>query len=53
MVLKQDKGRKVEVIDRKKYNSEKCLNLLHTDSLFRLDLDITKTIERKIQKVFT
>ena len=31
MVLKQDKGRCVAVIDRKKYTG-KCINLLHTDS---------------------
>ena len=49
MVLKQDKGRDVVVIDRKKY-TEKCINLLHTDSFIRLGHDPTKTIEGKIQR---
>ena len=49
MVLKQDKGRGVVVIDRKKY-TEKCINLLHTDSFIQLDHDPTKTIEEKIQR---
>ena len=31
MVVKQDKGRGVAVVDRKKY-IEKCINLLHTTS---------------------
>ena len=34
MVLKQDKGRGVVVIDRKTY-TEKCLNLLNTDSFYQ------------------
>ena len=49
MVLKQDKSRGVVVIDRKKY-TEKCINLLHTDSFIRLDHDPSKTIEGKIQR---
>ena len=49
MVLKQDKGRGVVVIDRKTY-TEKCLNLLNTDSFIQLDHDPTKAIERKIQR---
>ena len=34
MVLKQDKGRGVVVIDRKTY-TEKCLNLLNADSFYQ------------------
>ena len=49
MVLTQDKGRCVVMIDRKKY-TENCINLLHADSFIRLDLDPTKTIEEKIQR---
>ena len=49
MVLKQDKSRGVVVIDRKKY-TEKCINLLHTDSFIRLDHNPSKTIEGKIQR---
>ena len=54
MVLKQDKGRGVVVIDRKTY-TEKSLNLFNTDSFIQLDYDPTKafegTIQRLIQKV--
>ena len=49
MVLKQDKGRGVAVIDRKTY-TEKCLNLLNIDSFIHLDYDPTKAIEGKIQR---
>ena len=49
MVLKQDKSRGVVVIGRKKY-TEKCINLLHTDSFIRLDHNPSKTIEGKIQR---
>ena len=49
MVLKQDKGRKALAIDRKTY-TEKCLNLLNTDSFIQLDNGPTKAIEGKIQR---
>ena len=49
MVLRQDKGRGIVVIDRTKY-TEKCLDLLNTDSFIKLDHDPTKTIEGKIQR---
>ena len=49
MVLKQDKGRGVVVIDRKTY-TEKCLNLLNTNSFIQLDHHPTKAIEGKIQR---
>ena len=47
-VLKQGKGKDFVVIDRKKY-TEKCINLLHTDSFIRLDHDQTKTTEVKFK----
>ena len=49
MVLKQDKSRGVAVIDRKTH-TEKCLNLLNTDSFIQLDHNLTKAIEGKIQR---
>ena len=49
MVLKEDKGRGVVVIDRKKY-TEKCLHFLHNDSFIQLDHDPTKMVEGKIQR---
>ena len=49
MVLKQDKVRGVVVIDRKTY-TEKCLNLLNTDSFIQLYHDPIKLIEEKIQR---
>ena len=49
MVVKQDKGRGVAVVDRKKY-IEKCINLLHTTSFIWLGHDPTKAIEGKIER---
>ena len=49
MVLKQDKGRGVVVIDRKTY-TEKYLNLLNTDRFIQLDHDPANAIEGKIQR---
>ena len=49
MFLRQDKGRGVVVIDRKTY-TEKCLNLLNTDSFIQLEHDPTKAIEGKTQR---
>ena len=49
MLLRQDKGRGIVVINRIKY-TEKCLNLLNTDSFVKLNYDPTKTIEGKIQR---
>ena len=49
MILKQDKGREIVVIDRKKY-TEKCLNVLHTGSFIQLDHVPMKTLEGKIQR---
>ena len=49
MLLRQDKGRGIVVINRMKY-TEKCLNLLNTDGFVKLNYDPTKTIEGKIQR---
>ena len=49
MVLKQDKGRDIVVIDRKKY-TEKSISLLHIDSFIQLDHDPTKTTKGKSQR---
>ena len=49
MVLKQDKGGGVVVIDRKTYTG-KCPNLLHTESFTQLDHDLTKAVEGKTQR---
>ena len=51
MVLKQDKGRGVVVIDRKTYTA-KCLNLINADSFIQLDNDPTKAT-RKIKNNLT
>ena len=49
MVLKQDKGRGVVVIDRKTY-TEKYLILLNTDNFIQLEHDPANAIDGKIQK---
>ena len=49
MLLRQDKGRGIVVINRMKY-TEKCLNLLNTDSFVKLNYDPIKTIEGKIER---
>ena len=49
MDLKQDKGRDIVVIDRKKY-TEKSISLLHIDSFIQLDHDPTKTTKGKSQR---
>jgi len=49
VLLKQDKGRGIVIIDKEKY-TEKCLSLLETQQFTKLDKDPTKTIEGKIQR---
>ena len=49
MVLKQDKGRVVVVIDRKTY-AEKYLNLLNTDNFIQLHHGPANAIYGKIQR---
>ena len=48
--MKQDKGRGVVLMDKFKY-TEKCLSLLNTDQVTKLDKDPTKTYEGKIQRI--
>ena len=48
--MKQDKGREVVIMDKKKYK-EKCLALLNTNQFLKLNRDPTKQIETKIQRV--
>ena len=49
MVLKQDKGRGVVVLDRNTY-TEKYLNLPNTDNFIQLDDDPANAIDGEIQK---
>ena len=49
VVLKQDKGRGVAILDTAKY-TEKCMALLHTER-FQVTTDHTAATDKKIQKV--
>ena len=48
VILKQDKGRGVVILDRTKY-TQKCVALLNTERFKRLTTDPTAAAERKIQ----
>lgn len=48
--IKQDKGRRVVVLDRKLY-IEKCFNILELGQFKKLEKDPTKTIENKMQRM--
>ena len=50
VILKQDKGRGVVILDTTKY-TEKCMALLNAEHFKRLTTDPTAATERKIQKV--
>ena len=50
MHSEQDKGRGVVLMDRPKY-TEKCLELLQTNQLTKLNHYPTKSIEGKIQRI--
>ena len=50
MILKQDQGRGVIILDTTKY-TEKCMALLNTERFKRLPKDPTAAIEPKIKKV--
>ena len=50
MILKQDKGRGVVILDTTKY-TEKCMTLLNTERFKRLLTDPTAATERKIKNV--
>ena len=49
-ILKQDKGRGVVLMDRTKY-TYKYLELLQTNKFMKLNHDLTKSIEGKIQRI--
>ena len=49
ILLLQDKGRGIVIIDRKKY-TEKCMDMLNTKQFHKLDKDPTKIIETKVQR---
>ena len=49
MLLRQDKGRGIVIIDTNRYTN-KCLNILNTEQFQKLDRDPTKPIETKIQR---
>ena len=49
MLLRQDKGRGIVIIDRNRYTN-KCLNILNTEQFRKLDRVPTKPIEAKIQR---
>ena len=48
IILKQDKGRVVIILDRKNY-IQKCVSILNTSQFRKLDTDPTKSLERKVQ----
>ena len=50
VIMKQDKGRGVVIMDRTKY-IDKCLRMLQTPQFTKLDTDPTKTTERKVQNL--
>ena len=49
MLLRQDKGRGIVIIDRNRYTN-KYLNILNTEQFRKLDRDPTKPTEAKIQR---
>ena len=49
MLLRQDKGTGIVIIDRNRYTN-KSLNILNTEPFWKLDRDSTKPIEAKIQR---
>ena len=50
VIMKQDKGRRVVIMDKAKYQ-EKCLAPLNTNQFIKLNKDPSKQIETKIQRV--
>ena len=48
--MKQDKGKGVVIMDKTKYKG-KCLAILDTNQFVKLNIDPTKEIETKIQRV--
>ena len=49
IILQQDKGKGVVIMDRRKY-TEKCLNMLNLNRFKKLDHDPTKAVENKIKR---
>ena len=50
LLLKQDKGKGIVILDRTIYN-EKCLDMLNTEQFKKLNKDPTRPIERKLQSL--
>ena len=50
IIMRQDKGRGVVIIDKNKY-TEKCLSMLESDQFKKLSNDPTTTTERKTQNL--
>ena len=48
IILRQDKGRGVTILDRKDY-TQKCASILNTSQFTKLNSDPTKSLERKVQ----
>ena len=51
VIMKQDKGRRVVIIDRKKYFN-KCLALLNSEKFIKLNQDPTATTEKKFNEFY-
>ena len=50
VIMKQDKGRGVVIMDRNKY-FDKCLTMLNSEQFVKLNQDPTATAERKVQQI--
>ena len=49
VILKQDKGRGVVILNRSKY-IEKCLSIVNSNHFLKIDKYLTASIERKVQR---
>ena len=49
LLIKQDKGRGIAILDRKRY-IEKCLSIVQSKHFKKLKKDPTKTLESKVQR---
>ena len=50
MLLNQDKGQGIAILDRNKY-IEKCMNLINTDKFRELENNPTRWTEAKLQSL--
>ena len=50
IIMKQDKGRGVVIMNRNKYFN-KCLTMLNSEQFVKLNQDPTATAERKVQRI--